>query len=132
LLYPAGPASPAATNIAVNTFVAVGDPSYRMMIDLRGMTNVKVMGRIGGALVAVTALRVQYHTGGNPAVATGDAGWTTLATTPGNHTLDTLFYTGNLAVPAGAAILDCLLRVGIWSGNGTADPTITACVLNFS
>jgi hypothetical protein len=42
-----------------------------------------------------------------------------------------MFYTAELAVPAGAQINDCLVRVGIWSGNGTADPTITACLLNF-
>lgn len=126
-----GTASAAATNLAANTFNAVSDPNYRQMVDLRGKTKLKVMGRIGGALVAATKLRVQYHTAGNPAVATGDAGWTTLADTAGSHTLSTLFYSAELSVPAGAQINDCLVRVGLFSGDGAADPTITCCILNF-
>lgn len=88
------------------------------------------MGRIGGSLVAATKLRVQYHTGGNPAVASGDAGWTTLAETAGSHTLNTMFYSAEIAIPAGAQINDCLVRVGLLGGDGVADPTITACTLN--
>lgn len=115
----------------MNAFNAVNDPNYRSMVDLRGRTKVRVVGRIGGALVAATKLRVQYHTGGNPAVASGDGGWTTLAETAGSHTLATLFYTAEIAVPAGAQINNCLIRVGLLSGDGAADPTMTACVLNF-
>jgi hypothetical protein len=131
LLLPSGPASAAATNLALNTFAAPGDPNYRWIADLRGQTHCKILGRIGGSLVAATALRIQYNVSSNPAIATGDAGWLTLATTPGSHTVDTLFYTAELAVPAGAQINDVQLRVGLWSGNGTADPTITACVVSF-
>jgi hypothetical protein len=131
LLAPSGAASGAATNLALNAFNAIGDPAYRTIADLRGRTKVRVMGRIGGALVAATKLRVQYHTGGNPAVATGDAGWTTLAETAGSHTLNTLFYSAEINVPVGAQINHCLIRVGLFSGDGAADPTITACVLNF-
>lgn len=131
ILAPNDAASAAATNLAANTFSAVGDPSYRRMVDLRGKTKVRIMGRIGGALVAATKIRIQYHTGGNPAVASGDAGWTTLADTAGSHTLNALFYTAEIAVPAGAQINDCQIRCGIFSGDGAADPTITACTLNF-
>lgn len=101
------------------------------MVDLRGKTKVRIQGRIGGALVAATKLRVQYHTGVNPAVATGDGGWTTLADTAGSHTLNTMFYSAEINVPAGAQINNCLIRVGLFSGDGAADPTITCCVLNF-
>lgn len=131
LLLPSGSASAAATNLASNTFNAVSDPSYRYMVDLRGCTKVRIQGRIGAALVAATKLRVQYHTGVNPAVASGDAGWTTLADTAGSHTVNTMFYSAEISVPAGAQINDCLVRVGLFSGDGAADPTITACILNF-
>jgi hypothetical protein len=126
-----GTASAAATNLAVNVFNAVSDPNFRQMVDLRGKTKLRIMGRIGAALAAATKLRLQYHTSGNPAIATGDAGWTTLADTAGGHTVNTLFYSAELLVPAGAQINDCLVRVGLFSGDGTADPTITCCMVNF-
>ena len=131
LLAPNGAASAAATNLASNTFNAVSDPSYRWMVDLRGKTKVRIMGRIGAALVSATKLRVQYHTGGDPNVSSGDAGWTTLADTAGSHTVNVMFYSAEINVPAGAQINNCLIRVGLFSGDGAADPTITACVLNF-
>jgi Collagen triple helix repeat (20 copies) len=124
-------ASAAATNLAVDTWNAVSDPNFRAMVDLSSYTKVRMMARIGGALVAVTKVRIQYHTGGDPAVATGDAGWTTLIDSAGNHTLSVAFYTPELAVPAGAQINNCLIRAGLFSGNGTADPTLTGCLLNF-
>lgn len=124
-------ASAAATNLAANTFSAVGDPNYRQMVDLRGMTKLRVQGRIGGSLVAATRLRVQYHVGGDPAVATGDAGWQTLGDTAGPHVLNGMFYSAELTVPAGAQVNNCLVRVGLFGGDGAADPTITAAILNF-
>lgn len=130
LLAPNGAASAVATNLAANAFNAVSDPNYRQMHDLRGMTKIRIQGRIGGALVAATKLRVQYHVGGNPAVATGDAGWTTLADSAGGHTVNTMFYSAEIAIPAGARINNCLLRVGVFSGDGVADPTITCAILN--
>jgi hypothetical protein len=123
-------ASAAATNLAATTFSAVDDPAYRWRGDLRGRTHLRIMGRIGGSLVAATKLRVQYHVGGDPAVVTGDGGWTTLATTAGSHTLATLFYTAELSVPSGAQINNVLLRVGLYDGDGAADPTISACILS--
>lgn len=123
-------ASAAATNLAATTFSAVDDPNYRWMGDLRGRTKVRILGRIGGSLVAASKLRVQYHTGGNPAVASGDGGWTTLATTAGSHTLATLFYSAEIAVPSGAQINDVLIRVGLYDGDGAADPTVSACILS--
>jgi len=128
---PGDAASAAATNLALNTVNAVSDPNYRRLLDLRSLTKLKIMGRFGGTVVAATKMRIQYHTSGNPAIATGDAGWTTLADSAGSHTVGTLFYTAELAVPAGAQINDCQIRAVIFSGDGAADPTLTACVCNF-
>lgn len=123
-------ASAAATNLALNAFNAVSDPNYRQFHDLRGMTKVRIQGRIGGALTAVTKLRFQYHLGGNPAVATGDAGWTTLADSAGIHTVNVMFYSAELSIPVAAQANNVLLRVGLHSGDGVADPTITTALLN--
>jgi hypothetical protein len=131
LHHPHMAASAVATNLAINTVNAVSDPSFRQMVDLRGMTKVRIQGRFGGAVVAATKLRIQYHVGVNPAVATGDAGWTTLADSAGSHTVNTMFYSAEIAVPAGAQINNCLLRCVIFSGDGAADPTISTCILNF-
>lgn len=128
---PFASASAAATNLANNTFNAVGDPAYRSIVDLRGCSALRIMGRFGGAVSSATRLRIQYHTGGNPAVSSGDAGWTTLADSAGSHTANTMFYSAELAVPVGAQINNCLVRAGIFSGDGAADPTMTCCVLNF-
>jgi hypothetical protein len=130
LLAPNDGASAAATNLAVNVFNAVGDPAYRRMVDLRSCTKVRILGRFGGTVSAVTRLRVQYHVGGNPAVVTGDAGWQILADSAPPHVVATMFYSAEAAIPAGAQINHCLVRAGIFSGDGVADPTITACVLN--
>jgi hypothetical protein len=131
LLSPNETASAVATNLAVSTVNAVSDPNFRRLLDLRTLTKLKVMGRFGGTVVAATKLRIQYHTSPNPAIATGDAGWTTLADSAGSHTAGTMFYTAELAVPAGAQINDCQIRCVIFSGDGAADPTISACVCNF-
>lgn len=130
LLAPNGSASAAATNLAANTFNAVSDPNYRQMHDLRGMTSVRIQGRIGGSLVAATKLRVQYHTSADPAIATGDAGWTTFADSAGSHTLNVMFYSAEIAIPSGAKVNPVQLRVGLFSGDGVADPTITCACLN--
>lgn len=131
LHHPHMAASAVATNLALNAFNAVSDPNFRQMCDLRGFTKVRIQGRIGGALVAATKIRIQYHLGGNPAVVTGDAGWTTLADSAGSHTVNVMFYSAEIAVPAGAQVNDVLIRCGLFSGNGTADPTITTCIMNF-
>ncbi len=123
-------ASAVATNLALNAFNAVSDPNYRQIHDLRGMTKVRIQGRIGGALTAATKLRFQYHLGGNPAVVTGDAGWATLADSAGSHTLNAIFYDAEMEIPAAAQVNNCLLRVGLFSGNGVADPTITCALVN--
>jgi hypothetical protein len=130
LHHPHMAASAVATNLALNTFNAVSDPSFRQMLDLRGYTKVRIQGRIGGTLVAATKIRVQYHTGGNPAVVTGDAGWTTLADSAGSHAVNVMFYSAEIAVPAGAQINNVLVRCGLFSGDGAADPTLTCCILN--
>jgi hypothetical protein len=123
-------ASAAATNNGASAFTAVSDPNERTIADLRGKTKIKIMGRFGGAVAAATKMRIQYHPGGNPAVASGDAGWATLAESAGSHTVNVLFYTAELAIPAGAQVNDCVIRAGIFGGDGVVDPTITACVLN--
>lgn len=124
------PSLPATLN-ALNTFAAVSDPYLRQMVDLRNATKVRVMAAIGDALVAASAVRIQFHTGGDPAVVSGDAGWTELVTTAGSHLLATMFYAAEAAVPSGARINHCLVRAGLFSGNGLVSPTLTACILNF-
>lgn len=131
ILLPNATASAAATNLAASTFSAVSDMNLRHFADLRGMTKCRVTGRVGGSLVAATKIRVQYHIGGNIAVASGDAGWTTLATTAGSHALNTLFRSGEIVVPSGSQIQDCIVRAGLFDGNGVADPTITCCIIDF-
>lgn len=119
-------ATVAATNLAAGAFNAVSDPSLRAKADLRGVDTIKVLARIGGSLVAATKIRFQYHTNADPNIATGDAGWTTLGTSAGSHTLGALFEF-SITVPAGAKIADCTIRVGLFDGDGVADPTITMC-----
>lgn len=131
LVMPLTTASAAATNLALNAFSAVSDPNLRCMVDLRSMTKCKIVGRIGGTLTAAVRIRLQYHAGGAIGVATGDAGWTTLAESAGGHTLNTMFETAELSVPAPAQIQNCLIRAGLFSGDGVADPTITCCVVRF-
>jgi hypothetical protein len=130
LLAPNDTASAAATNLAVNTFNAVSDPAYRQMHDLRGMTKARILGRLGGAVAAATKLRFQYHAGGNPAVLTGDAGWTTLAESAGSHTVNVMFYSAEINLPVGAQVNNALVRVGVFGGDGAADPTITCAMMN--
>ena len=131
LHHPFMAASAAATNLAANTWKDVSDPSFRQMCDLRGLTKVRIHGRIGGSLVAATKIRIQYHTGGDPAVSTSDGGWTELVTTAGSHSVNTMFYSAEIAVPAGAQVNNVLIRCGLFGGDGAKDPTVTCCVLNF-
>lgn len=131
LHHPHMAASAAATNLANGAFTAVSDPNFRQIVDLRNLTKCRIMGRIGGALVAATKLRLQYHLGGSIAVSSADGGWTTLADSAGSHTLNTMFDSAELSVPLGARIQNCIVRVGLADGNGTADPTITGCVVRF-
>jgi hypothetical protein len=122
-------ASAAASNLAANAVNAVGDPNYRQVHDLRGMTKARLQGRIGGTVNAATRLRIQYHLGGNPAVLTGDAGWTTLCESAGSHVAGTMFYSAELSIPAPAQVNNVLLRAVLFSGDGAADPTITTAIL---
>lgn len=124
-------ASAAATNLALNTWSAVSDPNFRAVVDLRGLTKLRFTARISGSLVAATKMRIQYHPDGNPAIASGDAGWAELATSAGSHTVATVFYTAELSVPSGAQIATCVIRAGLYSGDGAADPTMTGVLLNF-
>lgn len=124
------PSAPATLN-PVGVFAAVSDPYLRTMADLRNATKVRMMGEVGDAIIAVTAIRVQYHLGGDPAVASADAGWTELLTSAGSHVLAVPFYTAEISVPSAARVNNLLIRCGIWSGNSLTSPTIQACVLNF-
>jgi CheY-like chemotaxis protein len=94
------------------------------------MTKIRFQGRFGGSLVNATTMRLQYHLGGNPAVVTGDAGWTTLATSAGSHGVNGLFYTAEETIPTAARVNNVLLRACVFSGDGAADPTITNAQLN--
>jgi hypothetical protein len=132
LLHPNMPASAPATNLAAGALAAVSDPNLRVMADLRGRISVRIQGRIGGTLAAATKIRVQYHLGGNPNVASGDAGWGNMATTAGSHAANAMFYTSELFIPAASRVKDVLLRPSLVDGDGVADPTITCCVLLFS
>lgn len=130
-VHPLTSASAAATNLALNAVNAVSDMNLRRVVDLRGLTKCRMMGRIGGSLVAATKIRLQYHTGGNIAISSGDAGWTTLADSAGGHVISVLFYSTELAVPVAAQIQTCVVRAVLFSGDGAADPTISCCVVDF-
>lgn len=131
LHHPHMAASAAATNLALNAFNAVSDPSFRQFVDLRGLTKFRIHGRIGGSLAAATKLRGQYHLGVNPAVATGDAGWQTLGDTAGGHSVNVMFFSSEMAIPPAAMIQNCLIRVGLVGGDGVTDPTVTCAILDF-
>jgi hypothetical protein len=122
--------SATATNLAATTLNCVSDPSLRTTLNWSNAKKLRWQGRIGNALAAATKVRLQYHTGGNIAIATGDAGWTTLDTSAGSHTVNTYFYTSEVAIPSAAQINGIIVRACLFDGNGTADPTITGIVLN--
>lgn len=122
--------SAAATNLAAGNTNCVSDPSLRGMFNMYGKTKIRWIGKIGGSINAATKIRLQYHTGGNIAVASADAGWTTLDTSAGTHTLNTYFYTAEVAVPLAAQINGLVVRACLFDGNGVADPTITGLQLN--
>lgn len=133
LLHPTDPATVAATNLLANTFSAVSDPNLRLMVSLRSSVPwqwARLQGRLGGTLVTATKVRVQYHLGGDPAIATGDAGWKTLLDSAGTHVLNTMFVTSPVAIPEEAKISSLLLRVGLFGGDGVADPTLTCAILS--
>lgn len=130
LHHPKDAATGAFTNLAASTVGAVSDPSYRQMINLEGFTKARMMGRIGGTLVAATKIRIQYHTGGDPTISSADGGWTTLMTSAGSHTVNSLFYTAEASIPSGAQIAVCLIRAVLFDGDGAADPTLSACTFN--
>lgn len=124
-------ASAAAANLAVGIVNAVSDPNLRQFVDLRGLTKCRIHGRIGGSITSANKIRLQFHTGGNVLVASGDAGWTTLADSAGTHALNTMFFSATLAVPPAAQVETCLVRPVLFDGNGVADPTISCCILDF-
>ncbi len=125
-------ASVAATNLAASTLNCVSDPSLRTVMNMSGLTKVRFMGKLGGTVVAATTMRLQYHTGGNIAVATGDAGWTTLDTSAGSHTAGAWFYSTEITIPTAAQADNMIIRACIFGGDGAADPTITGARINAS
>lgn len=129
LQHPRWPASTAATNLALNAWNPVNDLDFRQVVDLRGMTKLRLHGKIGGTLVAATKIRVRYHLGGNITVATADAGWLVLCDSAGGHAANTHFFSAELAIPAGAQVSPVVLQPGLFSGDGVADPTLLGCVL---
>ena len=123
-------ASAAATNLAAATLNCVSDPSLRIMTNLKGMTRIRFMGRFGGTIVAATTMRIQYNTSANPAIASGDAGWTTVDTSAGSHTANQMFYTAEATIPVVARVNPIQIRACVLGDDGAADPTITAVQLN--
>lgn len=129
--HPLMAASAIATNLAANVVNAVSDPNFRQFVDLRGLTRCRIVGRIGGNINVENRIRLQFHIGGNIAVATGDAGWQTLAETAGSHTVNVMFRSAELTIPVAARIQTCLVRAVLFSGDGVADPTVTCCIVDF-
>ena len=99
------------------------------MTDLRGMTKVRIQGRFGGTVATATKMRIQYNTSADPNVATGDAGWATLAESAGTHTAAQYFYSAEASIATAAQVNPIQLRACIYDGNGTADPTITGAAI---
>lgn len=125
-------ASAAATNNGASTFTAVGDPNFRQVIfTTAAISTVFLQGRLGGTVAAGTKLRVQYAPTTDMNLGTSDSAWATLIDSAGSHTANVSFLS-TAAVPGGAIGATCLLRCGIYGGDGAADPTITACILNFT
>lgn len=124
-------ASAAATNNGATAFTAVSDPNFRILCGLEDLNYVYMQGRFGGSVVAATKLRVQYNITNDMNISTSDAGWTTLIESAGSHTVSQSFMTAVGNIPAGAKHPNCLLRCGVYGGDGIADPTITLCILNF-
>lgn len=120
-----------ASNLASNTFNAVSDPSLRQFANLGNYTQVRMQGRIGNSLVAATSILIQYHLSDDINVATNDAGWQTLITSSGGHTLNQMFYSDRILLPEELKVDNVIIRAGMYSGNGAADPRITCCILNF-
>lgn len=126
-------ASAAATNLAANTLNCVSDTSLRMLVNWGKINWFKWSGRFGGAVDSTgtgcgdrTCMRLQYHSSStNLTVATGDAGWTTLDSSAGGHTVNAWFTSNLIAVPAGAKRNPVQIRGCVYGGDGTADPTIT-------
>lgn len=123
--------SAVATNLAASTFNAVSDPYLRRMVDLRHSTKMRIMGDFKGSVATATKMRIQYHTGGNWLVSSGDGGWATLGDSAGSHTIQTPWVSSEITIPTAARIKDCVIRCGIYDGNGTADPLISTCFLYF-
>lgn len=123
------PTAPAA-GLGSGVWEAVDDPDLRQVVDLRGCDSVKIHGRLSGTICNDNKIRVQYNVSD---VAADTAGkWHTLATSRGQHTLDEMFWTSGRSVPDDAQIENCILRAGIYDGDGVADPQISCCILSFS
>lgn len=129
--HPMMAASAVATNLALNAANAVSDPNLRQFVDLRGLTTCRIQGRFAGTVSVATRIRLQFHLGGNIAVVSGDAGWTTLADSAGSHAVNVMFRTADLSIPVAARIKDCVVRAVIFGGDGAADPSISCCVADF-
>ncbi len=131
LHHPMMSASAPATNLSANTIGAVSDPNLRQFADLREVTKCRIHGRLGGSVSTSTKVRLQYHLGDDITVPTNDNGWKTLADSSGNHSVNTIFRSAEVAVPLAAKVQNCLVRAVLFSGDGQADPTITSCIVDF-
>jgi hypothetical protein len=123
-------ASSVATDLAAVTHNAVDDPLFRTLVNLRGAKKCRLLGRLGGTVATATKIRVQYHAGKDPLVASGDAGWQALVSSAGSHVAGTSFWTAEGSIPSAARRKTIVLRPVIYDGDGVADPTLTIAILH--
>jgi hypothetical protein len=119
----------AATNIDMGEVVAPNDADLRLVVDLRGMTCVKLQGRLSSN-VAQNKLGVQYSTNMN--FSAGGGHWIEMVSSKGNHTGGVTFWTAEYEIPDEAQKEEVMIRPVIMDGDGAADPAIGFCILNVS
>lgn len=110
------------TNAPVGGLEPAGQQS-RVQLDLRSTVNV-----VGQALFSVVpsaagVLRFEYSTNGGGA-------WSTLLDMGASYTLNVLKISAATAVPAGAKIVNALIRVVV-TGDGVVDPVVQKAQLMF-
>ncbi len=131
---PTGPAGPAVQFVSLNdapitiTDAALGgteiqEQRSRRRVDLRNAVDL-IFGAVitGGTLAPSTGAVLQYSTDGTT--------WVSIVESPLSTTTDVMRYSAITAVPAGAKVRACFLRVLV-KGDGLADPTIGATWVSF-
>lgn len=124
-------------NIPMTTAGAVGagarsiqdDPQFRRVIDLRGCEAARVEFDFGGTPVGASKIEIQYHPGGDPNVASGDAGWTRLCVTDANLGGFLFAISQDNRIPNPARIKNCIVRPVYYDGDGVGNPQLRHCAL---